>query len=153
IQLGYEQITLPASNVAGIPEIQTIEIPVDVAAPGVPAIAGAATAAASIGNSGLSNQLNDLSTALTNLFLNPTNPVYLGQARASLTSLISQVTGAPFLSSYTSALTSAQAALAAATSPDAINAAINALGQSLGSLATTLTDEGLYGFTLTLPNP
>ncbi len=153
IQLGNERITIPASNVAGVPELQTIEIPVDVAAPGVPAIAGAATAAASIGNSGLSNQLNDLSTALTSLFLNPTSAVYLSQAQASLTSLISQVTGAPYLSTYTSALASAQSALAAATTPAQIDAAIAALGEALDSMATTLTDEGLYGFTLTLPNP
>ena len=61
IQVGNEQFTLPASNVAGIPETQTIEIPVDVVVPGVPAIANAAVAAEQIGNTNLADQLNDLS--------------------------------------------------------------------------------------------
>ena len=79
IQFGNEQFTLPASNVAGVPETQTIEIPVDVVAPGVTAIANAAVAAAQIGNTSLADQLNDLSTALTNLVQNPTSAVYQSQ--------------------------------------------------------------------------
>ncbi len=67
IQVGGEQFTLPASNVAGITQTQTIEIPVEVVAPGVAAIASAAVAAGQVGNTNLANQLNDLSTALTNL--------------------------------------------------------------------------------------
>ena len=55
IQLGKEQFTLPASNVAGIPEVQTIEIPVDVAAPGATAIASAGIAAGQIGNTKLAD--------------------------------------------------------------------------------------------------
>ena len=78
------------------------------------------------------------STALTNLVQNPTSAVYQGQALASLTSLISQITNDPFLSSYAAALASAQAALAAATTPDEIQTAVTSLGQALGSLGQTL---------------
>ena len=47
IQDGSQKYTLPASNVAGVPETQTIEISVDVVAPGVTALANAAEAAQS----------------------------------------------------------------------------------------------------------
>ncbi len=135
------------------PVTQTADLTVDVAAPGVPALENAAVAAGQLGNSGLANQLNNLATALTNLVGSPTSPVYLGQAQASLTSLISQVTGAPYIGPFASSLTSAQSALAAATTPAEIDAAITNLGTALGSLSQTLSDEALYGFTISLPSP
>jgi hypothetical protein len=150
IQFGNEQFTLPGSNVAGIPEIQTIEIPVDVAAPGVTAIASAGIAAGQIGNTNLAAQLNDLSTALTDLVQNPTSAVYLSQALAAITTIASQMTNDPFLVSYASEFTTAGTALASATSLSDINTALTNLDTDVASLATTLTDEGAHGFTLGL---
>ena len=68
--------TLPPLVVAGVPATQTLSIPVQVAAPGVPALAAAAVAANQIGNTNLANQFNDLSIALTNLVQTPTSAVY-----------------------------------------------------------------------------
>ena len=150
IQLGNEQFTLPASNVAGVPVTQTIEIPVDVVAPGVPAIASAAVAAEQIGNTNLANQLNDLSIALTSLVETPTSAVYQGQAVAALTSIISQVTNDPFLAPFASGLTAGSTAIASATTAAEVDTAVINLGAVLDSLAQTITDEAAYGFTLGL---
>ena len=150
IQFGTEQFTLPATNVAGVPETQTIEIPVNVVVPGATELASAALAAASIGNAALSEQLNDLSIALTDLFQNPTSAVYLGQSVAAITSIVSQVTSDPFLAPFASGFTAASTALANATTPSDINAALTNLGTALASLATTITDEAEHGFTLSL---
>ena len=150
IQLGNEQFTLPASNVAGVPETQTIEIPVDVVAPGVSAIAGAAVAAEQIGNTNLANQLNDLSTALTSLVETPTSAVYQGQAVAALTSIISQVTNDPFLAPFANGLTAGSTAIASATTAAEVDTAVINLGAVLDSLAQAITDEAAYGFTLGL---
>src|SRR5262249_31641892 len=65
-------VTLAAVNVAAQPAVQTIQIPVEVVAPGVPAIANASLSAGQLGNTALANRLNDLSTALLNLVENPT---------------------------------------------------------------------------------
>ena len=150
IQLGNEQFTLPASNVACVPETQTIEIPVEVVAPGVPAIASAAVAAEQIGNTNLANQLNDLSIALTSLVETPTSAVYQGQAVAALTSIISQVTNDPFLAPFASGLTAGSTAIASATTAAEVDTAVINLGAVLDSLAQTITDEAAYGFTLGL---
>jgi hypothetical protein len=132
------------------PETQTFVLPVNVVVPGATALANAADAAASIGNTNLGNQLNDLSIALTNLVQNPTSAVYLSQSLAAITSIVSQVTNDPFLASYAGGFTTASTALAAATSPADIDAALTNLGTAVGSLATTLTDEGAHGFTMSL---
>jgi uncharacterized membrane protein len=150
IQLGNEQFTLPASNVAGVPETQTIEIPVEVVAPGVPAIASAAVAAGQIGNTNLANQLNDLSTALTSLVETPTSAVYQGQAVAALTSIISQVTNDPFLAPFASGLTAGSTAIASATTAAEVDTAVINLGAVLDSLAQVISDEAASGFTLSL---
>ena len=150
IQVGNEQFTLPASNVASVPDIQTIEISVAVAAPGVPAIASAAIAAEQIGNTNLADQLNDLATALTSLVETPTSAVYQGQAVAALTSVISQVTNDPFLTSFASGLTAGSTAIASATTANQVDAAVINLGTALDSLAQAIADEAAYGFTLGL---
>ncbi len=89
--------SLPPLVVSGVPAVQTLTIPVEIAAPGVPALADAAAAAAQIGNSNLADQLNDLSVALTNLVQTPTSTVYLSQAQAAITSVDSQLIHDPFL--------------------------------------------------------
>lgn len=148
------QATITATyGSSSTPATQSVILPVDVVAPGVPVLENAVASATRLGNSGLASQLGNLAAALTSLVQSPTSAIYLSQAQASLTSLISQVTGAPFVGSYASALTAAQAALGAATTPDEIDAAVTSLGTSLGSLAQTLSDEALYGFTISLPNP
>ena len=150
IQLGNQQFTLPASKVAGIPETQSIEIPVDVAAPGVSAIASAGVAAGQIGNTNLADQLNDLSVALTSLVQNPTSAVYLSESLAAITSIVSQVANDPFLVSFAGGFSIASKALATATTPAEIDTALTSLGTALASLATTLTDEGAHKFTMSL---
>jgi large repetitive protein len=145
-----EELTLPAVQLAGLPNSQSVVIPVSVVVPGVPALAAAATAADQIGNTNLGDQLNDLSTALTNLVQNPTSAVYLSQAEASLTSIVTQLTNDPFLSSFVSGLNPAESALAGATSAGEIDTAVINLGSVLNSLAQTIADEAAYGFTISL---
>ncbi len=137
-------------NVAGVPTPVSVTIPVEVAAPGVPAIANAAVAAQQLGNTGLVTQLNNLSIALTDLVETPTSNVYLSQAIAALESLISQLTNDPFLSSFTAGLAAAQTALSAATTQAEIQTAITNLGTALDSLAQAISDDALHGFTISL---
>ena len=132
------------------PDTQTVQIPVQVVAPGVEAISGAAVAAGQAGNTALGNQLNDLSIALTNLYQDPTDPVANGQATASLDSLISQVTNDPFLASFAPGLTTARAAIANATSAADISTALTNLGNSRAALAQGISDEAAHSFTLGL---
>ena len=130
--------------------IQSLLIPVDVVVPGAAAIASASVAADVLGNTGLADRLDDLSTALTNLEQNPTSAVYQGQAVADLESLISQFPSDPFLVNFTASLTAAQSALGAATTPAQIQNAISNLGTALGSLALTINDEAAHRFTISL---
>jgi uncharacterized membrane protein len=150
IQVGSQKFTLPGSNVAGIPETQTLEIPVKVVAPGVPAISNAAVAAHQIGNTNLANQLNDLSTALTNLVQNPTSAVYNSQAVAAITSIVSQVTNDPFLAPFASGLTAGSTAISRATTVTAVQTAVTNLGTALNAFSQAITDEAAHGFTLSL---
>ena len=118
--------------------------------PGVPALANAAVAANQIGNTNLANQFNDLSIALTNLVQTPTSAVYLSQAQAAITSIVSQLVNDPFLAPFAPSLTAAGAALGAATTASEIDTAVVNLGTALDSLAQAITDEAAYGFTLSL---
>jgi len=137
-------------NLAGVPTPISVTIPVEVAAPGVPAIENAAVAAQNLNIPGLPQQLNDLGLALTNLVETPTSNVYLSQATAALASLITLVTNDPFLSGYAAGLTTAQTELSSATTPTQIQTAITNLGTALDSLAQAITDYALHGFTLSL---
>ncbi len=132
------------------PLTETFVLPVNLVVPGATALANAAEAAASIGNSALSEQLNDLSIALTSLVENPTNAVYLSESLAAITSIVSQVSNDPFLASFAAPFTAASTALANAMSLSDINTALTNLGTAIGPLATTLTDEGAHGFSLSL---
>ena len=103
----------------------------EVVAPGVPAIANAAVAAEQIGNTNLANQLNDLSTALTNLVQTPTSAVYQSQAVAAITSLVSQVRNDPFLAPFATGLTAGSTAIANATTAAEVQTAVTNLGTAL----------------------
>jgi uncharacterized membrane protein len=153
IQDGSQQYTLPASNVAGIPETQTITIPVQVVAPGVPAIANAAVAAAQAGNTNLANQLQNLGTALTSLVQSPTSAVFQSQAVAAIASLVSQVIHDPFLASFAPGLTAGSTAIANATTAAEVQTAVINLGNTLAALAQAITDAAAHGFTLSLVGP
>ncbi len=132
------------------PVTQTVQIPVSVVVPGATAIANASVAAGQLGDASLADQLNDLSTALTNLVDNPTSQVYMSQSTASLSAVVNLLTTDPYLGSLAPTLTADGAALAQATTPSAIQAALARLGTDLGTVGTTLTDEAAHGFTLSL---
>ena len=135
---------------AGSPLTQSVTVPVQVVAPGVAAISGAAVAAGQAGNTNLGNQLNNLSLALTSLYQNPADPVANGQATAALDSLTSQVIHDPFLAPFGPALMAARATIASASTAAAVSAALTALGTALGSLGQAIADEAAHGFTLGL---
>jgi uncharacterized membrane protein len=143
------QATLTATFGAST-STQTLDLGVDVVAPGVTALANASVAAQQLGNADLVNRLDDLGTALTNLVQTPTSAVYQAQAVANLNSLISDLPTDPFLSGFTPSLTAALNALTAASSASEVQAAVTTLGTALGSLATTITDEAQHEFTLSL---
>ena len=105
---------------------------------------------AQIGNTNLSNQFNDLAVALTSLVQNPTSAAFLSQAEAAISSIITQITNDPFLSSFTGGLSTAKSALASAVTASDIDTAISNLGMALNSLAQAITDEAAHGFTLAL---
>jgi uncharacterized membrane protein len=151
IQVGSQQFTLPASNVAGVPETQTLIIPVQVVVPGAKALANAAVVANQLGRTDLANRLTDLSTALANLVQDPTNPIYQSQALANLDTLISLINEDPILAYDDSfGLASDRKALAAATTATQVQDAITQLGGHLGELAQNLSNEAAHGFTLSL---
>jgi uncharacterized membrane protein len=145
-----QQFTLPTQNVAGVPETQTIGIPVDVVAPGVPALANAAGAAEQLGNTNLANQLNDLSTALTNLVENPTDPVSKSQALASLQSILSLLAVDPTLVDFVQPLSAAEQTLANAQSATDIQAAVVGLGNVLDNFGATVVAFQDYNLTVAL---
>ncbi len=132
------------------PDTQTFILPVNVVVPGATELASAADAAAAIGNSALSEQLNNLSTALTSLVENPSSAVYLSESLAAITSIVSQVSNDPFLASFAGAFTAASTALGNAATPADIETALTNLGTAVASLATALTDEGAHGFVLSV---
>lgn len=125
---------------AGSPVTQTLRIPVNVVVPGATGVANAAAAANQLGNADLANRLGDLSVALTNLVQTPSNPVFKSQALANLDSVIVQLGIDPAVASLQDDLVAARTALANANTPAEIQAAVAALGSTLDSLGSTLTD-------------
>ena len=142
--------TLPPLVVAGVPAAQSLVIPVQVVVPGAAALVSARLAASQIGNTALATQFGDLSTALTSLVEDPTNAGDLGQSEAAITSIVSQITGDPFLAGYAPALVAAGTALAGASTAGAVEMAVTDLGNALASLAQAITDEAAHRFTLGL---
>ena len=135
---------------SGSPLTQTLTIPVAVEVPGASAIADAAATATQFGNTALAAQLDDLSTAITSLVQNPTDPVAESQTLASLDAVTGLLGADAFLTSLLPQFASARAAIASATTPTALLAAANTLGTSLDSLDSILTDEAAHNFTLSL---
>jgi uncharacterized membrane protein/transglutaminase-like putative cysteine protease len=137
---------------AGSPLTQTIQVPVRVVVPGADAIAGASTAASQLGNADLANRLDDLATALTNLFQNPGNAVFLSQALAAIGAMSGLLGADVFLAPLIPNLTADHDQLANASTSTEIGSAITALGNDLGALNAILADEAAHRFSLVL-NP
>ncbi len=147
------QATITASyGSSSSPQTQTLTLPVNVVVPGAAAIASAAGAASQLGDTGLAGRLGDLSSALTNLVQNPTSAVYLGQSESSLTAVIGLMGADPYLSTLIPSLQSDLTALGKATTASAVQAVVSTLGNDLGTLSKTLTDEAKYPFQLSFVN-
>lgn len=146
--------TFTATFGAGIPtNPQRVQVPVRVVVPGADALANAATTAQQLGNVDLAARLKDLSTALTNLVVNPSSPVFKSQSLATLDAIIRMIGADELLTSVFGDLTSARAQLAAAATLAQIQAAAVTLGNTLGNLSTVLTNKLNHGFSLSLvPN-
>ena len=145
--------TLPPLVLAGVPDSQTLDIPVQVVVPGAAAIASASTAAAEIGNSNLADQLSNLGVALTNLVQSPTNAAFVSEVQAAITSIVSLITNDPFLAPFVPGLNAASAALGAATTAGQIDTAVTNLGTALAALSQAIADEAAHGFTIGLADP
>ncbi len=143
------QATITATyGPAASPLTQTITLPITVEVPGASAIASAATSASLLGDGSLADQLNDLSTALTDLVQNPADPVAKSQTLASLTTVTGLLGADPFLAQLVSTFSTASAAISAATTSAPLLAAANTLGTALDTLGTTLSEESGSKFTL-----
>ena len=105
--------------------------PVRVVAPGADAIVAAAQAARDLGNPALSERLDDLSVALTNLATNGSDPVAGSQAIAAIDSIVSLLAIDPVLSAFVPDLVASQDRLESASDPDAVRAAIVSVGDAL----------------------
>lgn len=134
-------------------EQQRVFIPVRVVVPGADAIALAAVATNQLGNSDLANRWNDLSFALTNLVLEPTNAVFKAQAVASLETAVGLMQVDANLAGFVPALLGPQAALMAAQTPSEIQAAVSSLGAALDGFGAAVTALAKSNFELfLLPN-
>jgi uncharacterized repeat protein (TIGR01451 family) len=132
------------------PVTQSVEIPVQVVAPGVATLNAAAAAAGQAGSTALSNRLSDLGIAITNLFQTPTDPVAKGQALASLDSLISQAAADTFLAPFAAGPTTARGAIAAAASAADVQAAATNLATALATFGQAITNDVAHSFTIGL---
>jgi uncharacterized membrane protein len=130
---------------------QYLNISIRVLVPGAEAIANASLNAAQLGELDLANRLNDLSFALTNFVVTPTDPIANSQAVAALDAVIRIVDADPILSPlYVSNLTFARDLLEVATTTSEVQDALDFLASQLTSMSQTLTDMVEHGFTLGL---
>lgn len=135
------------------PQTASLQILADIVVPGVSAISSAIASADQLGESDLASRLNDLSTELTSLVLDPTSAVAQSQVLATLDALLGLVPNDVYLAAIVPALTADRAALAQAVTSSDLITALTALGNDLGSVATTLSDEIAHSLVLTLdPN-
>ncbi len=132
----------------GNSQTATVDLPVRIVVPGADALATAATAANTLGRPDLANRLNDLSTALTNLLQTPGDPVAKSQTLSSITALVAQFNGDPFLIALVPNFTVVTTAITNAVSANDVQSAATTLGSALATLNTTLTDEAAHSFTL-----
>jgi uncharacterized membrane protein len=138
----YLDATITATfGPSGSPQTQQLEVPVHVVVPGALEIAGAVSAAHTLGEDTLAARLTDLSAALTNLVVNPTSAVAKSQALASLDAVIGLLQGDVYLPALTTPMTTDRTALAQAGTVTEINQALTLLGSQLGMLKATLIDE------------
>lgn len=135
------------------PQTASLEILADIVVPGASAISSAIASADQLGESDLAARLNDLSTELTSLVLDPTSPVAQSQLLATLDALLGLVPNDVYLAALVPALTADRTALAQAVTSGDLNTALTAFGSDLGSVATTLSNEIAHSLVLTLdPN-
>ena len=137
---------------ADAPLTQTVQIPVQIDLPGTQYVGNLAVTAGQLGRTDLADRLRDLSTALTNLFMDPSSAVDKSQALADLDSVISQLADDTFLAGAVNNLSLARGVLASASTADDVQHASNDIGGDL-NLAYVLPDEAEHSFTLALaPN-
>lgn len=135
------------------PQTASLQILADIVVPGASAISSAIASADQLGESDLAARLNDLSTELTSLVLDPTSAVAQSQVLATLDALNGLLPNDVYLAALVPALTADLTALAQAVTASVLNSAVTALGNDLGSVATTLSDEIAHSLVLTLdPN-
>ena len=107
------------------------------------------------GDTAFATQLSNLATALSSLYVTPTNPISKSQALAAIDTIDGLIAADAFLSSGIGQLTTDRALVAAATTASEVATAASDLGQNnaLGYIGTYLTDEAAHGFTISLaPN-
>ncbi len=137
---------------AAAPLTQTIPMSVQIILPGAYYAGNLGVTAAQLGRTDLADRLGDLSTALTNLFMDPSSAVSKSQALADLDSVIGQLADDPFLAGAVNILTGARGVLASATTADQVQTASNQIGGDL-NFPAVLTSEAQHSFTLALlPN-
>ncbi|MGE3819045.1 MAG: Ig-like domain repeat protein [Isosphaeraceae bacterium] len=139
--------TLTANfGTTGTPLSQVVVVPLRVEAPGATAIRNASQSAFALGRSDLSQQLGNLSTALTMLVQTPSDVVAKAKALASIDTIVNSLNGDPTLGSVAANLAAPRAALAAAATSAQIQAAVTQLGNVLDTLATLLNALGQHRF-------
>jgi uncharacterized membrane protein len=148
-----QTVTVTASyGPVDAPLTQSVQMSVQMILPGAFYAGNLGIVAGQLGRTDLANRLGDLSTALTNLFLDPSNAVDKSQALADLDSIIGQLADDPFLAGAVTNLTASRGTLAGATTADQVQNASNQIGGEL-NFAFVLSDEDHHRFTLALsPN-
>ena len=134
----------------GATEAYALDLPIRVVVPGADAIANAGLSASQLGKLDLADRLGDLSTALTNLVLSPTDPIAKSQSVAALDAVIAFVHADPFLSIFNNDFDSARTQLVDAVTLPEVQAAVERLGGLLDSFAQLLGDAVRHGFTFGL---
>src|SRR5262249_53152430 len=123
-----------------------------IAVAGAQYVGATAIAAAQVGRTDLANRLSDLSTALTNLALDPTSAIYKSEAVANFDSVAAQITDDPFLAENVFNLPDAPAQPLNAGTADQVRYAVNVVGGAL-NIAWIIPDEAKHTFTVQLsPN-
>jgi uncharacterized membrane protein len=137
---------------ADSPLTQTVQILVQMVVAGAQYVGDTAIAAAQAGRTDLANRLSDLSTALTNLFLDPTSAIYKSEALANFDSVAAQIADDPFLAENVFNLPYARDQLVNAATAAQVQYAVNVIGGAL-NIAWIIPDEAKHSFTVQLsPN-
>ncbi len=134
----------------GATEAYALDVPIRVVVPGADAIANAGLSASQLGKFDLADRLGDLSTALTNLVLSPTDPIAKSQSVAALDAVIAFVHADPFLSVFNNDFDSARTQLVNAVTLQEVQNAVVRLGGLLDSFSQFLGDAVHHGFTFGL---